>query len=324
MSRDAPSGHDGLSDAGASQVTGIAFKVASVTAFIIMASLIKASGRLPPGQIVFFRSFFAILPVVAWLAWRGQLKGALRTSRPFGHVYRGMIGVTAMGLGFFGLTRLPLPDATALHYANPLIVVVLSALFMGEVVRIYRWSAVVAGFLGVLIISWPKLTLFNGTGALGNDQLLGVLATLSGAACAAGAMIQVRNLVKSEQTATIVLWFSITSSVAGLATSIFGWDALEIWQVGLLVTAGFFGGLGQILLTQSYRHADMSTIAPFEYTSMIFAILIGYFAFGEVPTLWTMTGAAIVIASGILIILREHRLGLERKAARKANTPNLP
>ena len=322
MSRDAPSGHDGLSDAGASQVTGIAFKVASVTAFIIMASLIKASGRLPPGQIVFFRSFFAILPVVAWLAWRGQLKGALRTSRPFGHVYRGMIGVTAMGLGFFGLTRLPLPDATALHYANPLIVVVLSALFMGEVVRIYRWSAVLAGFVGVLIISWPKLSLFNGGEALGNDQMLGVLATLAGAACAAGAMIQVRNLVKSEKTATIVLWFSLTSSAAGLATWVFGWDALSARQVALLVTAGFFGGIGQILLTQSYRHADMSTIAPFEYTSMIFAIAIGFFAFAEIPTAWTITGAAIVISSGIFIIMREHRLGLERKAARKVTTPS--
>lgn len=305
----------------ANQLPGIIMKVMSVLAFVGMASCIKATGKLPPGQIVFYRSFFAIIPVLVWLAWMGQLRGGLTTPRPMSHVVRGLVGVASMGLGFYGLTRLPLPDAIALSYANPLMVIVLSALILGETVRIYRWSAVIVGFIGVVIISWPKLSLLRGGTPLGSDELSGVLAALGSAAMAALAMLQVRKLVQTEKTSTIVLWFSLTSSAIGLLTLPFGWAPLTTSQAWLLVGAGICGGFGQIFLTQSYRLADMSTIAPFEYTSMIFAIGIGYFAFAEEPTWWTISGASIVIASGIFIIYREHRLGLERAKARKVNTP---
>ncbi len=304
-----------------SQMTGITMKIVSVTAFVAMASCIKAAGQLPPGQIVFYRSLFAVPAILIWLAWRGQLAGSLATNRPYNHVFRGLIGVTAMGLGFFGLTRLPLPDVIALGYANPLLVVVFSAIFLGETIRIYRWSAVVAGLVGVFIVSWPKLTLLTSPQGLNHDEAIGVLAVLASAVCAAFAMLTVRSLVKTERTPTIVIWFSLTASVAGLATLPFGWSALSLNQAVLLVVAGVFGGLGQILLTQSYRYADMSTIAPFEYTSMLLSIVIGLAVFGEVPTLWTLGGGAIIIAAGIFIILREHYLGLERGRARKVHPP---
>lgn len=301
-------------------MTGIALKVASVTVFVTMSTLIKASGEgMPAGQIVFFRSAFAIVPILIFLALRGQLDTAWRTPSPMSHVRRGLVGVTAMGLGFYGIMRLPLPDAIAIGYAMPLLTVVFAAVFLREVVRIFRWSAVAVGLGGVLIISWPRLSLFGG--GLGSGEALGVLALLASATLGATAMILVRKLILTEKTPTIVLYFSLTSTVLSLVTLPFGWIVPDWQTLGLMAMAGFCGGLGQILLTQSYRHADVSTIAPFEYTSIVLGILIGYFIFGDVPT-WTMlAGTTIVVGAGIFVILREHALGLERKAQRKLVTP---
>ncbi|MEC9243210.1 DMT family transporter [Nitratireductor rhodophyticola] len=300
---------------------GIALKVISVSVFVMMSSLIKSAGMVPSGQIVFFRSFFAIFPIIAMLAWRRELATAFRTAHPVSHIMRGLVGVTAMGLGFFALTRLPLPDAITLNYAQPLIVVVLSAIFMGEVVRIYRWSAVAVGFVGVIIIAWPKLTLLTGDAGLEAAQAVGVIAALCGATGSAVAMLLVRRLVQTEKTATIVLWFSVTATVLSLFTIPFGWADLSREQYLALAGAGICGGVAQILMTECYRHAELSTIAPFEYTSMLLAIVIGYFAFGDVPTLYTLVGGMIVIGAGLFIIWRERRLGLKRVAARRFVPP---
>ena len=296
-------------------------KVGSVCAFMGMATAIKYAGQLPAGQIVFFRSFFAILPIVLYLVIAGQLAGAWKTNHPVGHIMRGLVGVTAMALGFIGLTRLPLPDSTAIGYARPLVTVILGAVLLGEVVRRYRWGAVIAGLVGVLVISWPKLQLFRGDGGFGGDEAIGVLATFASACIAGLATVLVRRLVDTERTATIVLYFSVTATVFSLVTIPFGWEALSTTQTISLVLSGFFGGLGQILLTESYRHGEVSTIAPFEYTSVILSIVIGYFVFTEVPGWATIIGSAIVTGSGIFIIYREHRLGLERGKARRAVTP---
>jgi drug/metabolite transporter (DMT)-like permease len=302
-------------------LTGIALKVISIVAFLGMQTFIKVSGEVPTGQVVFFRSFFAMFPILAVLAFRRELATALHTTRPLGHVARGLVGVISMGLGFFALTRLPLPEWIAINYAQPLIVVIFSALFLGETVRIFRWSAVVAGLFGVLIISWPNLTLLAGGGGMESAQALGVIALLASAAVSAAAMILVRRLVATERTSTIVLWFSLTATVMALFTVPFGWAALSGWQAASLVAAGFCGGLGQILMTEAYRHADLSTVAPFEYSSMLLGIAVGYFVFGDVPTAYTLVGGTIVIAAGIFIIWREQRLGLERGAARKVTPP---
>jgi len=286
-----------------------------------MQAFIKAAGDVPAGQIVFYRSFFAIFPILAMLAWRRELLTAFHTSRPMSHVARGVVGVLAMGLSFWGLTRLPLPEVIAINYAQPLIVVMLSAIFIGEVVRLFRWSAVAVGLLGVLIISWPKLTLLSSGADLGRDQAFGALAVLVAAALSAVAMLLVRRLVATERSSTIVLWFSLTATVCALATLPFGWAELTRSQVALLVGSGLCGGVAQILMTEAYRHAEMSTIAPFEYTSMLLGLAIGYLAFGDVPTGTMLVGSAIVIGSGLFIIWREHRLGLQRAAARKVVPP---
>tara|TARA_R110002020_G_scaffold18931_16_gene65479 strand:+ start:2700 stop:3611 length:912 start_codon:yes stop_codon:yes gene_type:complete len=299
---------------------GIALKVASVAVFVSMSTLIKASGEgMPAGQIVFLRSLFAIFPILIFLALRGQLDTAWRTNSPWSHVRRGLIGVIAMGLGFYGIMRLPLPDAIAIGYAMPLIAVVFAALFLGETVRIFRWSAVVVGLGGVLIISWPRLSLFSE--GFGSQEALGAAGVLASAALGATAMILVRKLVLTERTPTIVLYFSLTATVLSLASLPFGWIIPDWQTLSLMAMAGFCGGLGQILLTQSYRHADVSTIAPFEYTSIVLGIAIGYVVFGDVPSWSMLIGTLIVIGAGLFVILREHALGLERKAQRKLVTP---
>jgi drug/metabolite transporter (DMT)-like permease len=301
-------------------LTAIALKVLSVAVFVTMSSLIKAVGTVPAGQIVFFRSFFAIFPILFFLGLRHELRTAFATARPLGHIARGLVGVTSMGLTFFALTRLPLPDAITLNYAQPLLVVVFSSLFLGEAIRVYRWSAVVVGLVGVVIISWPELTLFS-SGSVADQQTFGVMAALGGACFSAVAAILVRALVHTERTATIVLWFSMTASVMALLTIPFGWQPLTATQAILLVGAGFCGGWGQILMTSAYRHAEVSTVAPFEYTSMILAIIVGYVVFGDVPTAYMLVGGVIVVAAGLFIILREHQLGIERRAARKVAAP---
>ncbi|PBC11515.1 DMT family transporter [Mesorhizobium sp. WSM3859] len=306
---------------GHSTLRGITLKIVSVTVFVGMQTCIKAAGDVPAGQIVFFRSFFAIFPIIAFLAFKGELATAFTTRRPFNHIARGLVGVGAMGLGFFALTRLPLPEAITLNYAQPLLVVVFSSIFLGETIRVYRWSAVVIGLAGVLVISWPELTLLNSDQGLDDQEVLGVLAALIAAAISAVAMLLVRNLVQTEKTATIVLWFSSTASVLSLFTLPFGWQALTPLQAALLVIGGFCGGLGQILMTAAYRHAEASVVAPFEYTSMILGVVVGYFVFGDVTSLNTLIGGVIVVAAGIFIIWRERRLGLERTRTRTATPP---
>lgn len=297
---------------------GIALKVLSVCAFVVMAALLKATQTIPAGEMVFFRSFFAIIPV---LAWRGQIRAALVTRRPLGHLVRGLVGVASMSLGFFALTRLPLPETTAIGYASPLLIVVFSALLLRERVALFRWTAVLLGLAGVVIILWPRLTLFSHGAALGADETIGAAASLGAAVLSAFAMMQVRHLVQTERTEAIVTYFFISASVLSLLTIPFGWVWPTPEQAVLLIGAGFAGGVGQLLLTSCYRYADMSVIAPFEYVSLILTIIVGYFVFAEVPTLVMIAGSAIIVASGIAVILREHYLGLDRVKSREANTP---
>ena len=136
------------------------------------------------------------------------------------------------------------------------------------------------------------------------------------------AMIQMRRLAQKERTATIVIYFSLTCSLIATFSIAFGWVMPTTGQAALLVTAGLCGGIGQLLLTACYRYADTSTIAPFEYTSLLLAIAIGFLLFEEAVTATTLIGGAIVVSAGIFIIYREHKLGIERKKARRASTPN--
>ena len=300
---------------------GIILKLCSVLVFIVMASLIKATAaHVPAGEAVFFRSFFAIPVIVVWLALQGQLATGFRAKNPLGHVWRGLMGTLAMGMGFAGLAYLPLPEVTAIGYASPLMVVIFAAMFLGEEVRAFRIAAVVLGLTGVVIVLSPRLSIDTGSAA-GQTEALGAVVVLCGALFAALAQVFVRKLVMTETTTSIVFYFSTTSSLLALITIPFGWVWPSPLEAALLVGAGLLGGVGQILLTSSYREADASLVAPFDYASMLFALGIGYFVFDEVPTMTMLAGAALVVVAGILIIWREHKLGLERANGRQASTP---
>lgn len=301
---------------------GIVYKILSVAIFVLMQTCIKAAGAdVPAGQITFFRSAFALIPIIAYLAWQRDLLTAVRTDRPFGHFKRGLFGVMSMACGFYGLVHLPLPEAIAIGYASPLMAVVFAAIILREQVRFYRWTAVMAGMVGVLIVSWPNLTLF-GEGGLQSTQAMGAAAVLMAAVLSGLAMVQVRQLVQTEKTPTIVFYFSLTGAVLSLISLPFGWTVLTGQQATLLIASGILGGIAQIFLTESYRHADVSAVAPFEYTSFLLGIAIAFVIFGDIPTMPMIIGTAITIAAGIFIVYREHQLGLERRRAAKASPPS--
>jgi drug/metabolite transporter (DMT)-like permease len=297
----------------------VSLKLCAIGLFTVMAALVKATAsEVPPGEAVFFRSFFAIPVIVVWLAMRGELQNGLRTQNPMGHFWRGLLGTTAMGLTFTGLGLIPLPEATAIGYATPIFTVVLAAFMLGETIRIIRISAVLIGLVGVMIMIWPRL----GSGAdLQDGATLGALCILIATIARAFVQIHIRKMVQTEHTAAIVFYFSAIASLLSLLTLPFGWTLPGLETLGLLVLAGFIGGLAQILVTSSYRFGPASMLAPYDYASMIFAILLGYFWFGELPTLVMLAGATLVVAGNILVIWREHKLGLERARARAVSDP---
>ncbi len=303
-------------------VRGITLKIISVIIFITMIGLIKAtSHEVPPGEAVFFRSVFAIPVLILWLVVRGDFPAKLKANDPMGHVWRGLMGTFAMASGFLAIGLLPLPEVVAIGYAAPLLVTMLAAMFLGEKIRLVRLSALMLGMFGVLLVLSPRLTMLD-TEVTSRLQTIGALAALMGAMFSALAQVFARKLVATETTGSIVFYFSIMSSVLALLTLPFGWKVPGAYETFLLVTAGLLGGVGQILLTESYRFAEVAVIAPFEYCSIIVALLVGYFIFDELPTGIMMAGVALIVAAGIIIIERERRLGIQRTGKARGAVPN--
>lgn len=294
-----------------SPLVGPTFKIASTLAFAVMLVAVKMlAGRIPAGEVVFFRSALAVIPVLIMVGWQGELGTGLRTSRVGGHIIRSVVGVTAMSLWFSGVQRLPLADALAITYAAPLLTVALAAILLGEIVRRHRWTAVGVGFVGVLIVLSPHL------GDLGHltegGAATGAMCCFGSALFMAFAQIQVRNLTATERTGAIVVYFSLGSALFSLLTVPFGWVMPDLQDALLLATCGLFGGLGQIFLTQSMRYSDASVVAPLEYASMLWAVVTGAWLFDEYPSLTVAVGSIIIIGSGVAIVLRERRLGMTR------------
>lgn len=291
---------------------GIALMILSVTLFTAMTAMIKAADRIPAGQAVFFRSVLTIPILLAWFGAQRQVRSALGTSDWKGHARRGVVGTVAMGLSFAGLRFLPLPEVTALGFVSPILIVIFAAFMLGERVRLIRLSAVAVGLIGVAVILSPRLS------AEGDQrELIGAAIVLSAAACAALAQIFVKRMTGTESPYAIVFYFAVTSTLISFLTVPFGWvvpRGIEwVWMLG----AGLLGLGGQLLLTQSYRHAEVSVLAPFTYVSMLWSVLIGWTFFDEAPTVPMLVGAGLIIASGIAIVLRERQLGLRRAAEAK-------
>ncbi|WP_170447363.1 DMT family transporter [Ruegeria arenilitoris] len=294
-------------------VLAVTLKLSALFLFTAMSALVKAlSADFPPGQMVFFRSLFAVPVIVAWLISRGELAQGFVVRKPMGHFWRGVLGTTAMGLTFTGLSFLPLPEVTAIGYATPIFTLILAALLLGERIRLIRIGAVAIGLLGVLIMIWPRL----GSADLGTGATIGALCVLGATVARGFVQIHIRQLVQVDHPAAIVFYFSMTATLLSVLTVFWGWTVPTLNQLLILITMGLIGGVAQILVTSSYRFGQASMLAPYDYTSMLFAIFIGYVWFDELPTLAILLGAALVIAGNAVVIWREHQLGLERGKAR--------
>ncbi|MDO8878457.1 MAG: DMT family transporter [Pseudolabrys sp.] len=304
--------------------TAIGFKLISALLFAAMSALVRQlSETTPVGQIVFFRSAFAIPPVLLIYALRGEFMSAVITRRPFGQLGRGTLSVFGMFGNFGALARLPLAEATAIQFVSPLITVALAAIFLKERVRIFRWSAVAVGFIGVMVMLVPNFDASRYTAAgAASVALAGSLLAIFAAFCNAGTVIQTRRLTQSETTSSIVFYFSLICALAGAVTLPFAWHTPTGAELTMLIATGVLGGIAHIVLTESYRLASASVIAPFDYSAMLWALLLGYWVFGELPSALVYVGATIVAAAGLAVLFRERWLGLQR--AREAGGPRRP
>ena len=288
---------------------GIALKVAATLIFMFMAVIARSFGdRFPVGQIVFFRSLFAFVPIAIVMIYSGMRLADLATKAPWAHARRATSGVLAMFTYFGSLMYLPIADVTAISFTSPLIVVVLAAFILGETVRAYRWSAVAAGFAGVLIMVSPHL----GEGLSGAGASTGVMLAFANALLVAFTMIFIRLMSGSEPALVIAFYFQLACTLVSACTLPFAWVTPSAGELLLLVTLGILGGVGQLLMTNSYRYAEASTLANFDYAAMIWAIVLGWLFFGELPAVAVYVGAVVVIGSGLFIVWRERQLGLRR------------
>jgi drug/metabolite transporter (DMT)-like permease len=246
-------------------------------------------------QIIFFRNFLAFFPIL-FLMSRGGGRKLLHTTRHSGHIVRGAVGITAMFFYFYSFALLPLADATAIHFASPLIITILSIPLLGERVGFMRWTAVIIGLAAVLFMLQP-----NGE----NYNLYGSVIALIAAFLGALAMIFVRHLGRTEHALTIVFYFTLYGTLIGAAGMVFFWEPIQKDTFFYLVMAGFLGGVGQVLLTYCYAHAPPSFVAPFMYLTMFFAAGFDILIWNVWPdrTLWI--GSAVIIVSGLFIVYRE-------------------
>lgn len=290
-------------------LAGIGLRVAAMACMAGLFALVKwTSGRgVPVFEVLFFRNAFAFIPIAIYIL-RTTGFSVLRTTRPGAHAVRAMIGLTGMTGGFLAVSRLPLTEATALSFSAPLFMTALSAPILKEPVGAHRWAAVAVGFVGVLVMIRPDPARLADAG---------VIFGLVGALGAAGAMITIREIGRTEPGPRIVFYFTLAGALAGLASLPFGWVVPDLATLGALVLMGLLGGVGQLLLTESLRIAPVAVVAPFDYTQLVWASLIAFFVWTEVPQASTLLGAAIVAASGLYILYRETR------ASRRRGPPTL-
>jgi drug/metabolite transporter (DMT)-like permease len=286
------------------RLAGIGFRVGGATCFAFMAVMIKlayAHGVSTP-ELLFYRVAFGMPPLLVWMAMSGTL-GAWRTQRPLAHFWRTFVGLASMALAFSGLFYLPLAESTTIGFAAPLFAVMLSALVLGEKVGIHRWSAVAVGFAGVLVVMQPETN---------HLPLIGLALALGSAFGVAIVTITIRQISRTEPTQTIVFWFTFLSMLVTGSLMPFYAQVHDGWTWAILLTLGLFGGLGQILMTGSLGFAPVSTVVPFDYSQLLWAVLLGWLVFASpvLPTTWI--GAAAIVGSGLYTLYREHRLGREK------------
>jgi len=283
---------------------GALYMIGASLLFAAMGAIVKiVSQSLPNEMVVFFRSLFGLLALTPWLVRRGRRGIATRRWRE--HLLRGSAGLGAMYCYFYALAHLRLADATLLNYTTPLFVPLIAAAWLGEKVPRRLWGLLALGFAGIALILKPGLALVEPAAFIG---------LLSGA-LAAVAMVGVRNLSRTEPTTRIVFYFSLIAATVSAVPLAWRWEnpPAELW--GWLVAMGGLATTAQLLMTRAYACAPAAQIGPFVYTIVLFAALLGWALWGEIPDLLSAGGALLVCAGGVLTI---------RQAGRLAPPPELP
>lgn len=255
-------------------------------------------------EMLFYRSLFGMPVVLVWLAFTSGI-GSIRTRRPGAHLTRSIIGLTGILTYFKALILLPLADAATIGFTAPILATILSAVFLGERVGIHRWGAVLVGFAGVAIVVRPGGEALSHAGTM--FALLSALGT-------AGVAITIRQIGGTEHPGAIVFWFFFTAAAVSGVGMIFYGHIHGGTTTLILIAGAVFGAGAQLLMTMSLRVAPVSVVAPFDYTQIIWASLLGWAVWAVVPTINTLAGAALISASGLYIALRERRLHRERVA----------
>lgn len=296
-----PNSHSFSPAALSAPLQGALLMTLAALGFSLMNAVIRILAEdMDPLQIAFFRNFFALAFMLPWLARVGR--AGLKTERLGLHVIRSIGGLAAMTLWFYSIALLPLAQAVALNFTVPLFATVGAALILGEIVKARRWSATIIGFLGVLIIVRPGMA----------EVTLPMALPVVAAFIMAGSTLIVKSLSETESTAAIVLYMNLLLTPLSLVPALFVWR----WPVGetwlLLIALGVLAALAHLFLTRAYTKADASAIFPFDYARLPFVAVIAYFAFGEIPDLWTWIGALVIAASAIYIAQREAKVAKER------------
>ncbi|WP_016853995.1 DMT family transporter [Halomonas smyrnensis] len=283
-------------------LAGIVLRLMSGILFTGMMVCVKAvSDAVPLGQTVFFRSAFALLPIVIFMTWRREFPGALVTRRPLGHLVRSGLGAAAMFASFAAVARLPVAEATLLAQLSPVAMAVGGVLLLGERFTLHRAAAFALVLAGVAALVVPDLGESRGQ-VMGYG--LGVLAAL----LTAGALVTVRRISRTETAASIAFYFVLVTALAGLATLPLGWVAVSGQTLALLVLAGLFGGAAHICMTLALRYAEVSRLAPFEYVALIWPVLADLAIFGLAPSSGFLVALPLVLGGAALAALEGRRL----------------
>lgn len=264
---------------------------------------VKAAGPdVPLGEVVFFRSFFAVIPLVLFLWVRGEFPRGLATQKPLHHLLRSVFGATALFASFAALTHLTLAEALLIAQLSPMLMAVCAVILLSERLTIWRIAGVLVGFGGVIVLVWPEL----GHNSQVETRLLGIGLALASAVLSALGLIMVRSLNRTESPGAIAFYFVIASMVGALCTVPWGWVVPDTSTAALLVGAGLFGGFGHIALTLSFRYAQASRLAPFEYLGLIWPVLADLFIF-RLSLSASFVVAAPLILAGAAIAAAETR-----------------
>ena len=274
---------------------GIACMVGAVFVFAVVNALVKWEIALYPlSEVVFFRCIFALVPCFVLVATHGGA-AVLRTRRPLAHLSRALVQFLSMCAIFTAFGLMPLADAVSISFSAPLFLTVLSIPILGERVGVYRWGAVLVGFLGVLIMVRP------GAGVLE----WGAVFALVNAFLSASVTISLRRMSITESSVTLVVWQVATTVVLSTLLLPFGWVAPTFQDAAIMALVGVASGVGQYMWTQAFRFAPAAVAAPFSYTAMIWAMVLGYLIWGDLPTPALVGGALVVAGSGLYILYRE-------------------